>query len=764
MTKPVPELSLSRSRGLLILEYVLLALCLCVIACRATIAEGLTCILYAGKTIFPTVAYNVICSMVLIFSVLVWLLFGLFRRHFAYRSSGIEFGFSIFILGALLSIYVAENKRLAVIDFALLSGAILMALLLVQLLDSPARIKLVLYVVVALGAAGAYECTYQFFCGNQMMIAQYEQAPNTMLDRLGIISGSYQHMLFEHQLYSKDVRGFFTTGNSAGSFALLSLSAALALFLEKYKNMKPGLDDITILIGRGILVAFISFGLVLTRSKGAILATIVALLLFTVYLLFGRWLKRYRKIILVVCIFLVVAGVCVITAYGLGHGRLPGGNSMLVRWQYWTGAVKLWADHPLTGVGGGNFADFYPHYKIAAAPETVRAPHNFVLSLLSQYGPVGLIGFLGAVFIPFCMIMRGEGNITASKGPCIQHKFRAIISFFMLAIAAVLLVVRPMVLSAELGNETAVMVYVAILLFIVPVIIFIASFLLLSISQSQSSLDSTSQAALLCGLTGVLVHNCIDFAIFEPGVFTTFWAIMACLIALDFYQRPRPKFVLTPSPFVRIMVVSAALAMVWAYLNYVFIPVAKSTPKIQRAQLVVSEGKFKQANSLLAAASKADFLSPVASSLNGQMYLKRFYDSGLRREDLLLRSQECLLEAIRRNKADFANYEKLCKVYSLLAETSTRQSKTYWLNKAFDSALLAVEYYPGSARLRIKLAKIAERLGKSGYACEQYKKAIEIEDSFRVQFRIMYPDRVIFSRLGEEKYQYARQRIKELSR
>jgi hypothetical protein len=74
-----------------------------------------------------------------------------------------------------------------------------------------------------------------------------------------------------------------------------------------------------------------------------------------------------------------------------------------------------------------------------------------------------------------------------------------------------------------------------------------------------------------------------------------------------------------------------------------------------------------------------------------------------------------------------------------------------------------LEYYPGSDRLRIEMAKLAERLGKTDVAIANYKRALEIEDSYRGQFEIMYPGRKIFSRLGEEKYQLAKQRIESLS-
>jgi hypothetical protein len=66
--------------------------------------------------------------------------------------------------------------------------------------------------------------------------------------------------------------------------------------------------------------------------------------------------------------------------------------------------------------------------------------------------------------------------------------------------------------------------------------------------------------------------------------------------------------------------------------------------------------------------------------------------------------------------------------------------------------------------LHFELAKIAEELGKTGLAYQKYKQAIEIEDSFRSQFKMMYPNREIVSRLGEEKYQFATERIRELKK
>ena len=64
----------------------------------------------------------------------------------------------------------------------------------------------------------------------------------------------------------------------------------------------------------------------------------------------------------------------------------------------------------------------------------------------------------------------------------------------------------------------------------------------------------------------------------------------------------------------------------------------------------------------------------------------------------------------------------------------------------------------------MRLGGIAEMLGKIDVAVENYRKAVEIENAYREQFKMMYPGRAIFSRLGEDQYQTAIDKIKLLTR
>ena len=740
------------------------------IALRTTYTEGPATQSTALPANISDNVYSLSVSAVLFLSFVIWFVWSFCSKRFLYRFTAIEIGLSLFTIAAIVAGFTAANKRAAITDFAVRLAPILMAVLLVQILDSQAKIKLLLAVIAALGVVSAYQCAEQFLVSNQIMIEQYQQAPQTILEPLRIEPGSFQQFLFEHRLYTRGVRGFFTTSNSAGSFALLASFAAVALFIDKFRNRKSDPSGPLHLFTCGIAAAAVIFGLAITKSKGAIAASLIAAAMFAAYLLFGNWLKRHKKAVLILCLLLVLSAGCLIVSYGLTRNRLPGGGSMLVRWQYWQASAQMYIDHPLTGVGPGNFAHFYPHYKPASALETVADPHNFLLSILTQYGPLGLAGFLGLFFVP---LWRATSSSSASEPRATSHKprksepaFKKLAIPFLIVVSAALLVVRPMILPVTIGDTLDVIIYVIFTLYVAPVIAFVVGFWLLTVRSQKSEVrnqkaEDRSQScvfcyALSCAVLGVLIHNLIDFAIFEPGVFTALWAIIACLVALDFNQKSRPQsrkgwpspFVLKPAPFAKVLVAAAGLAIISSYFWFAWWPVYKTT-KTQREMQ-----KFGYTHKLLERVAEDDPLDPTALSLNGRLYMQHYDQTSDKDLALLEQAADCFLRAAERDKADFKNYEKLSAVYNLLARPQ----------KAYDWGVEAVKRYPGSGRLRIELAKIAEKLGKTDIAIEHYKEAIDIEDKYRRQFQRMYPGREIFSRLGEEKYQFAKQRITHLSK
>lgn len=749
MTKAAISCSLSKSKGRVALEYVLLALCLCVIALRTMFTESPGSQSVNLPANLNDTVYSLLMSTVLIISFVLWFMTGFFSKKFSYRLSGIEIGLLIFSVAAIIGVFSAANKRAAITNYVTLLAPILMAVLLVQILDSQVKIKLLLAVIAALGVVSAYQCAEQFFVSNQMTIEHYEQKREAVLRSNNIEPDSLKQFLFEHRLYTKGVSGFFTTSNSAGSFALLASFAAIGLFVDKLKNRKYGVHGPLRFVSCGIAVAIVIFGFAITRSKGAIMASLAATAMFIAFLLFRNWIKKYKKAIFVVCLlFFIIIG-SVVVRYGITRGRLPGGNSMMVRWQYWGGAAKMFADYPVTGVGGGNFGSFYPHYKAASALETVVDPHNFILSILTQYGPLGLIGFLAVVSLPLWRAVSRESVLLSPKANQHEPAFTKAAIPFVIVISVALLLIRPILSPISPVSSFEERFAAIIVLYVFPVIVFVVGFLLLTgaLISNKAGYTNIAAAGLFCACLGLLIHNLIDFAIFEPGVFTTFWAIMACLIALGSHQKTEGKSVHKPVLFTKVLVAAGGLVLMWAYFNYAFVPVARASKNIKLAMQGIG-----YTHEYLDQAAKDDPLDPSAPNMNGRLYLQQYDET--KKKQSLEKAVKCFLNAIERNKADFKNYEKLSQVYNLLGDTQ----------QAYNCGLEAANRYPGSGRLQFKLGEIAEKLGKPAVAVGHYKETVMIEEEYRRQFRQMYPGREIISRLGEEKYKKAKQKVDSLSR
>ncbi len=749
-----------KSKPLVFFEYVALIVCLSVIALRVTITEGPGAQSMSMPINLSNTAYSLSISAVLILSFLIWFTWNFCGKKFLYRFTTMEFGLIVFTIAAVIAGINAPDKRAAITDFACMLAPILMAVLLVQILDSPAKIKLVLVVIAALGVISAYQAADQLFVSNQVLVEQYENDPQSMLGSLGIQNDSFQKFLFEHRLYSRGNRAFFTTRNSAGSFFLLAFFAALALTTEKFKNRKSQNTPATPLFAHVIVTAFILFGLVITKSKGAIAGLVAAAAIFVTLLYFSDWIRNHRRSLVTICLLTFILAASILVFFGLTHDKLPGGNSMLVRWQYWIASVEMFADHPLTGVGPANFSNFYTYYKPAAALEAVADPHNFLLTIITQYGPLGLFAFIAMLIAPLYKSMAPSLNTSHSKP---DSKKLTVISAII--ISAVLLLIRPMLLPFIADDTPAVIIYIIFILYIIPVIVFVLTLCLLIPNPKRfpPTISNATSSAIFCAALAVLMHNLIDFAIFEPAVYTAFWAIVACLIAASYQQKPRPPVLkIKNSASNKALVLASAAIITLAYFNFALVPVTKSTEKLTLAAQAAYQNKFQIAHNLLAEAASDDPLSAAALSLNSKLYLQR-YQNFEKQTDLLLKAEQCSLAAINRNRASFKNYERLTKIYNLLAQISTGETETAWLIKALDSAQLAIERYPGSARLRFELAQVAEQIEQIDFAIAQYEKTIRIEDDFRTQFKTMYPDRELISRLGNEKYQTAKKRIESLS-
>ncbi len=111
------------------------------------------------------------------------------------------------------------------------------------------------------------------------------------------------------------------------------------------------------------------------------------------------------------CLLLVgFAGMVVFDAYRSSgdrmslHGRLP----------IWWASLRMWAEHPLLGVGAGSYAVALPPYRTDHSFESWRHAHNDWLEWAVETGLVGVVALMVAMwgFWPR-LRRRGEGSVFA---------------------------------------------------------------------------------------------------------------------------------------------------------------------------------------------------------------------------------------------------------------------------------------------------------------------------------------------------------------
>ncbi len=761
MTDTKIKIDKSKNKFPALLETLLFPFCIAVIVLRATSSEAPTPQSSPIQAVLNDTVFSLCVSGTLILAFLIWCIAKIFSGRPSFKMSSSILGLVFLIAGIIIATLYAANKRFAISAAVTLLAPILMAIMLTCLLDSHTKIKILLITLASLGIVAFIQSANQFFIENNDLIRQYQDDPDAMLEQLGIQKNSFNHILLEHRLYSKDVRSFFTTGNSAGSFAILTSFAAIALLAEINRKSFPKLSGNRALAA--MLLALILLGLSLSHSKGAITAFIFAVIIFF-FLRHSRRPKLFKNIILAACLVGVLALAYASAQYGLRTGRLPGGNSMLVRWQYWDASVKMFLDNHIIGVGGGNFSSYYPQYKTPSAPETVSDPHCFVLSILTQYGPLALLGFLIVILVP---LWRNSLDDNINLKTTQARNFINLAAFCAVVTALVLIVLRPFTLPHADAPTFDEKIYVLFSLYAAPAAAFAVGVALyaktMQTSPQEYNLQNThiTSIALSCGILGFIIHNLIDFAIFEPGILTAFFASLACLVALN--AKPQNQQIsVTPSPlWLKTAAVIGALFIGFAYFNYVLIPVVKSTSNVAKAYLPVVLGQGQLAHNFLDNATIDDPLSSDAPAKNGNLYIQEFYRSDVQKEQLFNNAEQALFIAAERNPRDHKIFDSLSELYSIYARFKPEQNEEL-LNKALDSASIAVELYPGDAELHFKLARIADDLGRTDLALKNYKAAVQIEDDFRKQFKLMYPGRKVLSRLNEDKYFSATQRIKDL--
>ena len=783
--------SYNQSTLLRVTDIILLVVCGIIIAGRCHINEAFgTDWRLSGAELQIDVGHAEVTTM-LIFAGLIWtmalswLLVRVLGGGFFWKRTCLVIPLLILSLAAILSTWFASNKNTALIGAVNLISQVILAILLVQLLDAPWKRRLLLAVIAATGVTMAYRCWEQYKYDLPDLVQMYEQNPQSLLRQHGFEPGTYEAEQFTQRLKSRDVGGYFFISNTAAAFFILSLGATLALLSSRWNNYLNRRQwhypagGAALLLAQILLLVLVLAqiaGLFITRSKGGIGGWLVALGLL-VGLGAGRnFLSRHWKASLTTATALVTLVVIALASYGIHYGRLPT-NSMWVRWQYWQAGAAMIADHGLTGVGAENFGRYYPRYMDPAAPEVVKDPHCFPIAILSQWGITGLVAVIWASLAVSIRLVRPQQNAPSINQTNQVNKEPSKLWPWGMVIVPGIVFIQGAVSDLSGPLSAAEVRSVILLSFIMPTAVWVGAFGLalwaggMGEKPAEANDKNRGAAALVlgCALLGFMLHNSIDFAVFQPGVGTLFFATAGLALSLPRQRSDNLPRRLVSNRLIRGLISPVVIVMTLGYWIFIFKPIATSQNYLNLAR---QSSSIEKAQNLSARADAANQLDPDPHYFLAQIYQQRWYQSGQKDHTVFVRAIDSLKAAIRRDPAHYRYYHKMSELYQEAAQLNQADAKKLYAQKAEQYLGMALQRHPAKSELLIDYGKLLMEYGElleieswPEQALNALEKALAYEQAFQAQQRQMYPEMMEQrSRLQPIIQEEARRLIKQLQK
>ncbi len=531
------------------------------------------------------------------------------------------------------------------------------------------------------------------------------------LQAQGVPSDKAALRQFENRLhFSNEPFGPFALANTFAGFLLV----AVILCGDLFRGARRPFTVTTVLIW-AIAFLLLVYCLVLTKSRTAWIALVVALGFWGACTILGGRAKIGRRTLL------IAAGVLVVLAVLFGVAALKGGfdiqviseapKSLEYRLQYWRGAMGVIREHPILGVGPGNFRQHYLHFKVPESSEEIADPHNFILDLWSSGGLLALAGFAGCVSSAIAPFLRRRILAELPKNSSEADERRAwativagVAGGFLLAVIAPLLT-----FSGDFDLWT--------------IFLFGAWLVAFALLSRQFGSIALSAAALGGAALGLCVHLLGAGGIEMPAVVQLFLLIAVLLFAIapnGSNSVQLPKFVFALGV--------AAITLFVSCLVTATLPVFNRRERvISGEQAFVAQGDVNRAILEFGAAAVSDPFSPEPHEKLAEAFFSRWQagrKGPLANEDFD-KSRDSLQAAIHLDPENPGPHRRLAEMYSA---KFARSHDARDAAAAADALTNAVNRYPNDASLRAARATAFFDAGRAVESKTEADRALRLDE------------------------------------
>ena len=578
--------------------------------------------------------------------------------------------------------------------------------LLRQAVTSTADVRAVFGVMIAFAVSLSALGYFQYTVDRWETINRYEAIKHDrlmMLEETGHWSppDSPERKRFEDRLHSSEPFARFTLANSLAGYLApwLVVLAGIAVTSKQGKSLTMGGWLLL------LLAVFIGGCLFLTKSRSGVLAVLVGLGLLW-FLSRGKDKHRWRWP-LGTAAGVLLLGAGVYFAGGLDREVFTqAGRSLSFRLQYWQAATRMLADHPVSGVGLGQFQLNYTRYKLPEASEEISDPHNFLLELASLAGvPALLLLLLVIGLISFTLYRRLDRPVLKDVSPeqALTGSYRfagggALAGLFIGLFAS---------MSAE-----------------VPIPIRSFTILLLMLLVGLGAMlpwiraGKITPSLALVGMFVLLVNLLAAGSLIFPGVAGSLWILIACGASLT----DNAKAVRSHIPHLAYILASlAGLVGIMCYLT-AYWPTLSSADLTARSLEAQQRGNISAADDLLSEAVAADpYSAQLAHNLAQFRYRGLGPDPG---EDQFREFEQAAALARERSPLEASIRSDQGRMYLALADITHRSGLLKEAEARFKEA---ISLYPTGILPHAALAVTLEQSGRRAEAVQEANVALRLE-------------------------------------
>jgi O-Antigen ligase len=438
-------------------------------------------------------------------------------------------------LWAACSSFWASDKFAAAITSSHLVAAAVLVWAMTQMVGSWVRLRLVGAMCFGLMLTYVGNGTLYRLIDVPDNIKYWQEHKGEELRKRGWEPDSFQARQFEHKIINGEMVGFNVSPNTFAAMVVMLGVVCIGVVIQRFVDRDEPGWPIVVLIALAAAAWIVHY----THSKAAMLTPLIACAILGAIALCGGWLARLRQPLYFMGAAAFVLGAVAVGMHGFFRGHLFA-SSMTFRLHYWLGAAKVVERHPLLGVGWGNFGLHYVGVRLPVAAEEVKDPHNLIVRAFVELGIVG-----GLLMLAWLARLWWELTAPTSlplNSPAQRNAYNP--AFTMKSIAAIsgLGILLSIVASVDFSTPTPDAGWFILLqlmkrgLFLGLLLLGFAAIALRS--SRDAELDDRPAPwvmyAMIVAAGVFLLHNLIDFSLFEPGTMGVFAALSGAALGARF--------------------------------------------------------------------------------------------------------------------------------------------------------------------------------------------------------------------------------------